>query len=185
MLPAIAARIAEADLSNVRTPLRLDVRRRSGPRQAPAERFDAIYRQHAAHRAVERLRRLDGRCGAAARIGRAAGHHGPLLRDRPTRGTGQLAFDESPRRAIRRGASGTSMTSQRRQNVDGLALQQRHAMPANNLLTAFRRGCQLEVILPSPSGEGARARRWQSSSIALSAAVLTPSQRESGSKSAL
>ena len=50
-------------------------------------------------RAVERLRRLDGRCGAAARIGRAAGHLRPLLRDRPTRGTGQPGLRREPARA--------------------------------------------------------------------------------------
>lgn len=143
MLPVIAAWTQQAGLANVRRPVRLDVLAAQWPAEGPAfaeQSFDAIYCANLIHIAPWAT------CAAlmrnAARLLSPGGlliTYGPYLEDDVPTAPGNLAFDESLR--LRDAAWGI----RRREDVEaeaqraGLALRQRHAMPANNLLLAFAR----------------------------------------------
>lgn len=138
MLPAIAARISASGLQNVPQPVALDVTASAWPDFAQA--FDAIYCANMLHIAPWE---------ACAGLMRGAARHlapdgvlvtyGPYLEDDVPTAPGNLAFDQSLR------ARDPAWGIRRREDVEaqarsaGLALRERHAMPANNLLLVFGR----------------------------------------------
>jgi SAM-dependent methyltransferase len=149
-LPALAARVAEAALPNLRPPLLLDVMSPQWPSQGPAfaegkgggegqeEKFDAIYCANMLHIAPWPA------CAAlmqgAARHLRAGGlliTYGPYIEDDVPTAPSNTAFDEDLR------ARNAAWGIRRLEDVAaearraGLALRERHAMPANNLLLVF------------------------------------------------
>lgn len=143
MLPAIASRVAQAALPNLRPPLLLDVMAPRWPSQGFAfeeneEKFDAIYCANMLHIAPWAT------CAAlmqgAARHLPAGGlliTYGPYLEDEVPTAPGNLAFDEdlrarNPAWGIRRLEDVAAEAAR-----SGLGLQARHAMPANNLLLVF------------------------------------------------
>jgi SAM-dependent methyltransferase len=141
-LPHIAACVAEAGLSNVRTPLRLDVLAPKWPTDAPEfeAAFDAIYCANMLH--------ISPWTTCAALMQGAARHlaptgvlvtYGPYLEDEVPTAPGNAAFDQSLR--ARNPAWGIrhvrDVNGQARRA--GLVLRDRHAMPANNLLLVFGR----------------------------------------------
>lgn len=142
MLPAIAARIAEADLSNVRPPLRLDVEAPQWPTpQAPfAERFDAIYCANMLHIAPWAC--CAGLMRGAARHLAANGRlvtYGPYLENGVPTAPSNRDFDASlrerhPAWGIRRLEDVAQVAA-----AAGLHLAARHALPANNLLLVWNR----------------------------------------------
>lgn len=143
MLPAIAARIAEAGLANVRQPLWLDVEAPQWPTpQAPfTERFDAIYCANMLH--IAPWSACAGLMAGAAR--QLAGDgllvtYGPYFEDDRPAAPGNLAFDQDLR--ARNPAWGIRPLGEVAAQAarHGLVLQQRHAMPANNLLLVFAAG---------------------------------------------
>ncbi len=139
-LPGIAGRQSQADLANMLPPVRLDVLAPQWPAEGAAftEPFDAIYCANMLHIAP-------WACCAALMRG-AARHlapsgvlitYGPYLEDGVPTAPGNLWFDQSlrarhPEWAIRR-----LEDVQRAARRAGLALRERHAMPANNLLLVF------------------------------------------------
>lgn len=142
-LSAIAAWTSEAGLANVRPPLLLDVMAPQWPSQGPpfAAPFDAIYCANMLHIAP---------WGTCAALMRGSARHlapagvlvtyGPYLEDGVPTAPGNVAFDLSlrarnPAWGIRR----VEDVSREAQRV-GLALRERHGMPANNLLLVFARG---------------------------------------------
>ncbi|HEY0822626.1 MAG TPA: DUF938 domain-containing protein, partial [Ramlibacter sp.] len=140
MLPAIAARIAEAGLSNVREPVLLDVAAPQWPTpQAPfTERFDLIYCANMLH--IAPWSACAGLMAGAARQLAAGGRlvtYGPYFEAGQAPVPSNVAFDESlrarnPEWGIRQLDAVAAQAAR-----SGLALQQRHAMPANNLLLVF------------------------------------------------
>lgn len=142
MLPAIAARIAEADLSNVRPPLRLDVEAPQWPTpQAPfAERFDAIYCANMLH--------ISPWATCAALMAGAARHlvpggvlaiYGPFFVDGEPPSPGNAAFDADLRARDPRWGLRTLAAVQREALAHGLDLAEVVPMPANNLTLVLRR----------------------------------------------
>jgi SAM-dependent methyltransferase len=145
LLPAIALRVAQAGLTNVRPPLLLDVMAPQWPSaSAPfPHRFDAVYCANMLH--------ISPWSTCAALMNGAARHlveggllvtYGPYFEEGCPAAPSNLAFDESlrardPAWGIRR-VSDVSAQAQRA----GLVLLERHAMPANNLLLVFRKGAQ-------------------------------------------
>ena len=141
-LPAITAWTSEAGLTNVRPPLHLDVMAAQWPSQGPAfaKPFDAIYCANMLH--------ISPWATCAALMQGCARHltgdgvlvtYGPYLEDSVPTSPGNLSFDQSlrernPEWGIRR----IEDVAQEAQKA-GLALHQRHAMPANNLLLVFKR----------------------------------------------
>ena len=138
-LPAIATRIAQSGLPNLRPPVQLDVMSTPWPAaDAPfAERFDAIFCANMLHIAPPAT--------CAALMQGAARHlqpdgvlitYGPYLEDGPVAPSNE-AFDRSlrardPAWGIRR------LDAVAREAADaGLALRARRPMPANNLLLVF------------------------------------------------
>jgi SAM-dependent methyltransferase len=137
MLPAIAGRIAESGLANVRPPQLLDVTADHWP-VAPG--FDAIFCANMLHIAPwDACRGL--MAGAARHLapGGMLVTYGPYFEQGVEPAPSNLAFDESLRsrdpdwgiRAL------DDVVAQAARH--GLALAQRHPMPANNLLLVFRR----------------------------------------------
>lgn len=141
-LPAIAARTSHAGLTNVRPPLQLDVMAPQWPAQGPpfCEAFDAIYCANMLHIAP---------WPACAALMRGCARHlapagvlvtyGPYLEDGVPTAPGNVSFDENlrahnPAWGVRR-LEDVSLEAQHA----GLALQGRHAMPANNLLLVFKK----------------------------------------------
>jgi SAM-dependent methyltransferase len=138
MLPAIAARIARARLPNVLAPLALDVTASAWP--AFAKPFDAIYCANMLH--IAPWEACAGLMHGAARHLAPGGvlvTYGPYLEDDVPTAASNLAFDQSLR------ARDAAWGIRRREDVEaqarsaGLALRERHAMPANNLLLVFGR----------------------------------------------
>jgi hypothetical protein len=139
MLPAMAARVAQSGLANLRPPLRLDVMSSRWLPQDADRRFDAIYCANMLHIAPA--------AACAALMTGAARHlvpggllitYGPYFEAGVAAAPSNLAFDQSlrardPDWGIRR-LEDVVAEAQRA----GLALQERHAMPANNLLLVFR-----------------------------------------------
>lgn len=137
-LPAIAAWVAETGASNVGTPLQLDVMAASWPLSDAT--FDAIYCANMLHIAPWAT--------CAALMQGAARHlaphgvlvtYGPYLEDGVPTSPGNLSFDASLR------GENPAWGIRRREDVEreahraGLALRERHAMPANNLLLVWGR----------------------------------------------
>ncbi|TWD78603.1 uncharacterized protein DUF938 [Variovorax beijingensis] len=144
MLPALASRVAQAALPNLRAPLLLDVMAPRWPSQGAAfargeeEKFDAIYCANMLHIAP---------WAACAVLMQGAARHlladgllityGPYFEEEGTPAPSNLAFDEdlrarNPEWGIRRLEQVVAEA-----NRQGLALRERHAMPANNLLLVF------------------------------------------------
>jgi hypothetical protein len=137
-LPGIAERIAQSQLGNVLPPVRLDV---TQPQWPLAGKFDAIFCANMIH--IAPWAACTGLMAGAARYLAPGGllvTYGPYIeRDVPT-APSNLAFDESlrardPAWGIRRLDDVVAEAAR-----NGLALVQRHAMPANNLLLAFAAG---------------------------------------------
>ena len=136
MLPLLAERVARARLPNLERPLSLDVLQPAWP--LGERRFDAIFCANMLH--------ISPWATCAALMQGAARHlqpggvlvtYGPYLEDEVVTTVSNLAFDASLR------ARDASWGIRRREDVEaeagrvGLALRQRHAMPANNLLLVF------------------------------------------------
>ena len=142
-LNAIAARVAQQGLTNVRAPLLLDVMAAHwlpDDTQAGAPVFDAIFCANMLHIApwatCAALMRGSARHLAP---GGALITYGPYLEDGVPTSAGNLAFDQSLR------AQNPAWGIRRREDVEleaaraGLQLSARHAMPANNLLLVWTR----------------------------------------------
>ena len=141
-LPWIAARVKETQQTNVREPLRLDVLATQWPAQGAAftELFDAVYCANMLHIAPWAT------CAALMQgsnrhlaTGGVLITYGPYLEDGVPTSPGNLAFDESlrgcdPAWGIRRLEEVADVA-----RLAGLALHQRHVMPANNLLLVWSR----------------------------------------------
>lgn len=141
MLPAIASRVAQAGLPNLQPPLLLDVMAPAWPSQGgafAARGFDAIYCANMLHIAPAAT--------CAALMEGAARHllpggllitYGPYFEEEGMPAPSNLAFDEDLR------GRDASWGIRQLQDVEaearrsGLALKERHAMPANNLLLVF------------------------------------------------
>jgi SAM-dependent methyltransferase len=137
-LPSIRAWAADAPAGQVLPPLQLDVMATQWPLEGAV--FDAIYCANMLHIAP-------WPCCAALMQG-AARHlapqgvlitYGPYLEDGVPTSAGNLSFDDSLRR------ENPAWGIRRREDVAreagraGLALRERHAMPANNLLLVWGR----------------------------------------------
>lgn len=141
-LPAIAAWTSQAGLANVRPPLLLDVTAPQWPAQGPAfaEPFDAIYCANMLH--ISPWAACAGLMQGSSRYLAPNGvlvTYGPYLEEDVPTAPSNLAFDESlrardPAWGLRR-LEDVTREAQRA----GLALRERHAMPANNLLLVFAR----------------------------------------------
>jgi SAM-dependent methyltransferase len=144
-LPAIATCVAEAGVANVRAPRRLDVMAPQWPADAAVfgRAFDAIYCANMLH--------ISPWATCAALMGGAARHlapdgvlvtYGPYLEEDVPTSPGNLAFDQSLR--ARNPAWGIRYLRdvQAEAQRAGLALRERHAMPANNLLLVFARAAR-------------------------------------------
>ena len=139
-LPGISAWVRQSGLANVRPPLLLDVMAPQWPAQGPAftQRFDAIYCANMLH--------ISPWATCAALMQGSARHlapqgvlvtYGPYLEDDAPTAPGNLAFDQSLRaRDASWGIRHLSDVEREAQRA-GLALRERHAMPANNLLLVF------------------------------------------------
>jgi SAM-dependent methyltransferase len=141
-LPVIAQYAKDADLANVRAPRRLDVMAAQWPaeRAVFTESFDAIYCANLLHIAP---------WATCAALMQGSSRHlapggvlityGPYLEGDVVTSPGNLAFDESlrardPAWGIRR-LEDVAEEARRA----GLALRERHAMPANNRLLVWHK----------------------------------------------
>ncbi|MFI4926635.1 MAG: DUF938 domain-containing protein [Burkholderiales bacterium] len=142
MLPAIAERIAQDVLVNVRPPVLLDVTSPRWPSQGNefTQPLDAIFCANMLHIAPWPC--CAGLMQGAARYLTPQGvlvTYGPYLEDDVVTAPGNLAFDASLK------ARDPAWGLRRREDVEaeakrvGLVLRERHAMPANNLLLVFGR----------------------------------------------
>jgi hypothetical protein len=137
MLPVIAQRAADAGLSNVLPPQALDV---TGAWPAFARKFDAIFCANMLH--IAPWEACVGLMAGAARHLVPGGlliTYGPYFERGVEPAPSNLAFDadlrlRDPAWGIRQ-LDAVAAEAQRH----GLALAQRHAMPANNLLLVFER----------------------------------------------
>jgi SAM-dependent methyltransferase len=136
MLPVIAERIARAGLGNVLPPQQLDV---TVPQWPPFPRkFDAIFCANMLH--IAPWSACPALMAGAARHLAPGGRlvtYGPYFEEGVAPAPSNVAFDESlrardPAWGIRR-LEDVAAEARRA----GLALAQRHAMPANNLLLVF------------------------------------------------
>ena len=136
LLPVIAERIARAGLTNVLPPQRLDVTRSDWPF---TRKFDVVFCANMLHIAPwdAGLALLAGAARHLAPGGMLV-TYGPFFEDGVPPAPGNLAFDESLR--ARDPAWGirdlSAVAAAARRN--GLLLEQRHALPANNLLLVLR-----------------------------------------------
>ncbi|MDH6590948.1 hypothetical protein M2165_000837 [Variovorax sp. TBS-050B] len=136
LLPVLARRVEAAGLPNLRAPLQLDATAPEWP--LPAHAFDAIYCANMLH--IAPWAACAGLMHGAARHLRAGGllvTYGPYLEDAVPTAPGNLAFDadlraRDPAWGLRR-LEDVAAEARRA----GLALRERHAMPANNLLLVF------------------------------------------------
>jgi SAM-dependent methyltransferase len=138
MLTPLATRVEQAALSNLRPPLLLDVTAPQWPLQGHA--FDAIYCANMLH--IAPWAACCALMQGAARHLLAGGlliTYGPYFEEGVTPAPGNLAFDEDLRSrnstwGIRHLRDVTAEAG-----AAGLALHERHALPANNLLLVFGR----------------------------------------------
>lgn len=137
-LPSIRAWAADVETGNVLAPLQLDVLADTWPVEPAA--FDGIYCANMLH--IAPWATCDALMRGAARHLVPQGilvTYGPYLEDGVTTSEGNLAFDAS----LRQENAGWGI--RRREDVEraaqaaGLALRERHAMPANNLLLVWGR----------------------------------------------
>lgn len=140
MLPAIAAWTAQEGLPNVRPPLLLDVMSPQWPSEGPpfAQRFDAVYCANMLHISPwATCAALMQGCARHLAPGGVLVTYGPYLEDDVATAAGNAAFDASLRE--RNPAWGLRRLEDVAEEARraGLALRQRHAMPANNLLLVF------------------------------------------------
>lgn len=138
---AIRARAAAAGLANVAPPLRLDVREATWPSaDAPfGRRFELIYAANLLH--ISPWPATPGLLRGAARYLAPGGVlvvYGPFIELGVPTAPGNLAFDAELR--ARNPAWGLRGLGQIRHEAAGagLALVERHALPANNLLLVFQ-----------------------------------------------
>ena len=137
-LQPIEARVAQEGLSNVRAPLLLDV-------MAPqwfddGTLFDAIYCANMLH--ISPWATCAALMQGSARHLSAAGvlvTYGPYLEHDVLTSEGNLAFDQSLRARDPAWGLRQRVDVQREAQAAGLRLQQRFAMPANNLLLVWSR----------------------------------------------
>jgi hypothetical protein len=135
---SIDAHVAQAGLTNVQPALRLDVTAQQWP--VGMQVFDAIFCANMLH--ISPWATCAGLMAGAARHLAPQGllvTYGPYLEDDVPTAPGNLQFDQSlrardPAWGIRR-LEDVEREAQRA----GLALRERHAMPANNLLLLFGR----------------------------------------------
>jgi len=135
---SIEAHVAQAGLANVRAPLQLDVTAPLWP--VGGQMFDAIFCANMLH--ISPWATCAGLMAGAARHLAPNGvlvTYGPYLEDGVPTAPGNLQFDISlharnPAWGIRR-----IEDVKREAQSAGLALRERHAMPANNLLLVFGR----------------------------------------------
>jgi hypothetical protein len=141
-LPDIASCVDEADVSNVRSPLQLDVMAPQWPADAPefGAAFDAIYCANMLH--ISPWATCSALMQGAARHLTPTGvlvTYGPYLEDDVPAAPSNLAFDLS----LRSRNPGWGIRHLRDVKSEaqraGLVLRERHAMPANNLLLVFAR----------------------------------------------
>ena len=139
---SIRAWAAQAGAGKVRAPVQLDVRAPRWPAQGPAftQPFDLIYCANMLHIAPWAC--CAGLMEGAARHLAPSGRlvtYGPFLEDDLPTAPGNLAFDASLRE--RDPAWGLRRLEDVRQAAQqaNLQLQERHALPANNLLLVFGR----------------------------------------------
>lgn len=135
MLPVIAQRIAQAGVGNTLPPLRLDV---TQPRWPCAGKFDAMLCANMLH--IAPWDACAGLMAGAARHLAPGGllvTYGPYFEHGVPPAPSNLAFDASLRE--RNPAWGIRQLDEVAAEAarHGLALAQRHAMPANNLLLVF------------------------------------------------
>jgi SAM-dependent methyltransferase len=141
-LPDIAACTLEAGVPNVLPPLRLDVMAPQWPSDAAefAQAFDAIYCANMLH--ISPWATCSALMRGAARHLAPTGvliTYGPYLEDDVPTSPGNLAFAQSLRaRNPAWGIRHLRDVKSEAQRV-GLALRERRAMPANNLLLVFAR----------------------------------------------
>jgi SAM-dependent methyltransferase len=141
-LPAIAAWTSQSGATNVRPPLLLDVMAAQWPSQGTpfTEPFDAIYCANMLHISPwATCAALMQGCARQLAPRGVLVTYGPYLEDAVPTAPGNLSFDQSLRQrnpawGIRR----LEDVAQEAQHA-GLALRQRHEMPANNLLLVFGR----------------------------------------------
>jgi len=139
-LAAIVEHVNEAGATNVRPPLRLDVMAPKWPADTTefADAFDAIYCANMLH--------ISPWATCAALMQGAARHlapagvlvtYGPYFEDEVPAAPSNLAFDQSLR--ARNPAWGIRQLRDVKSEAQraGLAMRERHAMPANNLLLVF------------------------------------------------
>ena len=142
MLPAIAARTAEAGLANVLPPVLLDVLAPQWPSQAPpfARSFDAVYCANMLHISPwATCPALMQGCARHLAPGGVLVTYGPYLEDDVVTAPSNLAFDESLRsRNPEWGLRRLEAVAEEARRA-GLRLRERHAMPANNVLLVFGR----------------------------------------------
>jgi hypothetical protein len=135
---SVQAYVEQAGLKNVRAPLQLDV---TAPQWPLAGRmFDAIYCANMLH--ISPWATCTGLMAGAARHLTPDGAlvtYGPYLEDDVPTAPGNLQFDISLR--ARDAAWGIRRLEDVKREAEraGLALRDRHAMPANNLLLVFGR----------------------------------------------
>mgnify|MGYP001627232064 CR=1 FL=1 len=135
MLPVIAQRIAQAGLTNVLPPQRLDV---SAPEWPFRQQFDLVFCANMLH--IAPWRACPALMAGAARHLAPEGMlviYGPFFEEGVPPASGNFAFDESlrardPAWGIRELSDVVAQARDAR-----LVLAQRHAMPANNLLLVF------------------------------------------------
>lgn len=140
--PAMVTAIAErtAGLANVRAPVLLDVMAPEWPSPAApfADRFDAVFCANMLH--IAPWPASAGLMRGAARAlvpGGLLVTYGPYLEDGVPTAPSNLAFDQDLRQ--RNAAWGIRRLEDvaEEARLAGLALRERHAMPANNLLLVF------------------------------------------------
>jgi SAM-dependent methyltransferase len=141
-LPSIAARIAQAGLTNVLQPRQLDVLAPQWPMDGGAfnEPFDAVYCANMLHISPwDTCAGLMHGCARHLAPGGLLVLYGPYLEDDVPTAAGNIAFDRSLR--SQNPAWGIRRLEDVRQEAEraGLSLWERHAMPANNLVLVFCR----------------------------------------------
>ena len=138
-LPGIAARMAQAGLSNVWAPHLLDVMAPQWPTPC-ATRFDAVYCANMLH--------ISPWATCAALMQGSARHltplgllvlYGPFLEDDVPTSPGNLAFDESLRSQNAAWGLRQKADVEHEAQRAGFTLRERHATPANNLILVFAR----------------------------------------------
>ena len=136
LLPVIAERIAQSGLGNVLPPLELDV---TSPEWPVTRKFDAMLCANMLH--IAPWAACAGLMDGAARHLASGGvlvTYGPYLEHDVPTAPSNIAFDESlreldPSWGLRQLDDVVAEAAR-----NGLALAQRHAMPANNLLLVFK-----------------------------------------------